>query len=281
LQKIFLTFADTSLKPTLERIKAQAFAMGVYDKVFAINENHLSDDFKIKYQEKLNKKVRGFGYWVWKPQIIKQLLEKINYGDIINYCDAGCHLNQSGRDRLIEYFEIVNNTDFGILCFQLNPPKFGILADLPVTLDYPDFKWIKADLLNYLKIPHDSVHLKSQTIGAGIIFIKKTLSTERFINEWLKVFDDDFSLVDDSESKLNNIDGFIEHRHDQAIFSMLCKKNNVSIESAYEYWYPNNDGTSPNWDILKFYPFHVRRDKVEISRNLISSFFKKINILRS
>jgi hypothetical protein len=62
---------------------------------------------------------------------------------------------------------------------------------------------------------------------------------------------------------------------------MLCKKNNVSIESAYEYWYPNNDGTSPNWDILKFYPFHVRRDKVEISRNSISSFFKKINILRS
>ena len=39
----------------------------------------------------------------------------------------------------------------------------------------------------------------------------------------VSVFLTDFSLIDDSPSKSENMNGFREHRHDQSVFSLLFK----------------------------------------------------------
>ena len=41
-------------------------------------------------------------------------------------------------------------------------------------------------------------------------------------------------MVNDSPSLKKNFPGFIENRHDQSVFSLLCKKNSISSVSAYE-----------------------------------------------
>ena len=56
----------------------------------------------------------------------------------------------------------------------------------------------------------------------------------KFIKEWLNIFYERFDLVDDTTSKIKNHKDFIENRHDQSVFSILCKKNNLESLSAYE-----------------------------------------------
>ena len=43
---------------------------------------------------------RGYGYFMWKPYIIKEILSEINYGDIINYVDIGFHVIKENSKNL-------------------------------------------------------------------------------------------------------------------------------------------------------------------------------------
>jgi len=279
MKKVFLSFADSKMHRALNRIKRQALNMQVYDEAIVCNETNLSSDFREKFKDKLVPGSRGYGYWCWKPQIILQTLEKLNDGDILTYCDAGCHFNERGKKRLIEYFDIVTNDKFGILAFQGIVPIFHDGRKLS---DLADKKWCKGDLLDHLGMRDLNTVTNSQTIGAGIIFFKKNSETMNFIEKWIKVFSENFSLIDDTPSKSANLEGFIEHRHDQAIFSLLCKLNNVKTISAYEYWYPRKENPYiPDWSALKYYPIHARRDKTSYSKFhtliiKITSLFKRV-----
>jgi hypothetical protein len=232
--------------------------MGIYDRVITADENKLDKEFVSKFRNKLKKGSRGFGYWSWKPQIILQTLEAIEDGDIIQYTDAGCHLNKEGIDRLKYYFDIAESAQSGILAFKADPPSFH---DGRKLLDLQVLKWTKGDLFDYFKVRDDKNITHTQTIGAGVIFVRKCNDSIKLLNEWIKVIESDFSLIDDTPSRSLNFDGFIEHRHDQGIFSILCILNGVTTLSAYEYWYPQKDSFKPDWEALKGFPIHAKRDK--------------------
>jgi hypothetical protein len=75
----------------------------------------------------------------------------------------------------------------------------------------------------------------------GISFFKKTEKTIRFLTEWYELACN-YHLIDDSPSILKNDPTFCEHRHDQSIFSLLCKKHGANVlddETYYEDW-PKN-----------------------------------------
>ena len=42
------------------------------------------------------------------------------------------------------------------------------------------------------------------------------------------------NLIDDTSSKSKELKTFIEHRHDQSMFSLVCKKFNTHLLSATE-----------------------------------------------
>lgn len=281
MRKIFLTFADAKMSRSLIRIQNQALAMNVYDCVIAANENNLDLDFREAYKEYLISSVRGFGYWIWKAQLIIQTLRQMKEGDILQYTDAGCHLNLKGRDRLNEYFELVKKSRTGILGFQAIKPSFH---NPKITLpDQSDYKWCKGDLINALGVGDKSHIINSQAIGAGIIFIKKNAESESIIKKWFDVYKKNISLIDDSTSVSPNINGFVEHRHDQAIFSLLGKIYGIDTISAYEYWYPSaRFSMLPDWGVLEKYPILAKRDKgVHWTRKpyaLIIRIYKRIHL---
>jgi hypothetical protein len=260
MKKVFLTFADQRMSRALQRIKKQALAMEVYDFLVLANENSLDLRFREQFSEYLKPGVRGFGYWSWKAQIILQTLCQMNDGDLLQYTDAGCHLNPRGRRRLEEYFTKAQNSKSGILAFQAFPPAFH--NQKIKLLDLREAKWCKGDLCDALGVRSNRDVLDTQTIGAGIIFIKKCDESLKLVNSWLDVYKNNFNLIDDSSSKSENLLGFVEHRHDQSIFSILAKINRVETVSAYEYWYPDGK-TRPgaDWKILREYPIHAKRDR--------------------
>ena len=100
---VFLTFADRRLERTLRRIRREARAMGCFDAIHALDERDLSPAFRARFADKLRPEVRGFGYWVWKPEILLRQLERMEEGEELLYTDAGCRLNPEGRVRLEDW----------------------------------------------------------------------------------------------------------------------------------------------------------------------------------
>ncbi len=242
-------FANIELMPSIIRFYNQAKESDFFDNIFIYNEYNLPKDEK--FEALLSHKLvpsRGFGYWCWKPFIILKTLENIKDGDILVYADIGCHINKEGEKRFYEYLDIV--IEHKILCFKSH---------------CVEAHYTKSDLFNYFgKLNDKNITNSSQRMATICIFEKNDINLE-FVNKWLQVFYDDFSLVDDTPSKLPNLDGFVENRHDQSVFSILSK-----IYDIYAIY-------SGECDIyIKHLPIIGLRDKKKIIDNDIQKSINKI-----
>ncbi|MEI0562421.1 hypothetical protein [Brachyspira pulli] len=253
-RKIYLcSFGNLDLYPSALRFKKQAESFNIFDEIFIYNEYNLPYDEK--FERLLRSKLvpsRGFGYWCWKPFIVLKTLESMNDDDILFYIDMGCHLNKEGIDRFYEYLDIViENLN---LCFELgNVEKV----------------WTKSDLFNYFNVLNNSDITDSHQIAATSFFLLRNDVNIEFVKKWLQVYYDDFSLVDNTPSKIQNFEMFSEHRHDQSIFSILSK--------LYHFY------TIPEYELEikdKKYPINAIRDKKTIysfiSSKACDKFFDKL-----
>lgn len=253
-KKIYLcSFSNLDLSPSALRLKKQAESFNIFDNIFIYNEYNLPYDEK--FDKLLRKKLvpsRGFGYWCWKPFIVLKTLESMNDNDILFYVDTGCHLNEEAINKFYEYLDIV--IDKGSLCFKL------ILTEK---------SWTKSDLFNYFNILNDkNITDSGQRVATSFFLLKNEINIE-IVNKWLNVFYEDFSLADDTPSKIPNADIFIENRHDQSIFSILSKIHNFyTIKSEIDCYHD------------KYYPIWALRDKKDIYNFVASeacdNFFNKL-----
>lgn len=257
VKKVFVSFASSDLWRSVKRITKQAEALQVFDEIYVCTEKDLDEDFLDVFRDKLKFGTRGFGYWCWKPQIILQTLDKMEEGDTLLYTDVGCHLRAQGKNRLLEYFALAEK--HGIVAFQ-SKPLFNDDLEVKENILF-EYKWTKGDVLDYFKVRHNKSITHTGTIGAGILFINKTQAVQEMMGKWLETYKTDFSLLDDSPSQSPNLSGFIEHRHDQSIWSILCKQNHVFTLSAFEYAYPTKEFGVLNWDKIKEYPIWAIRDR--------------------
>ena len=242
-------FANMELMPSIIRFHNQAKESNFFDNIFIYNEYNLPKDEK--FEALLSHKLvpsRGFGYWCWKPFIILKTLENLKDGDILVYADIGCHINKEGEKRFYEYLDIV--IEHKALCYKSH---------------WVEAHYTKADLFNYFDKLKDKNITDTPMRPATICIFEKNDINLEFVNKWLQVFYDDFSLVDDTPSKIPNLDGFIESRHDQSVFSILSKIYNASTVYAGEF-----EVNSKN------FPFNALRDKKKIIDNDIQKSINKI-----
>ncbi|MEY4293057.1 MAG: hypothetical protein RIQ61_1455 [Bacteroidota bacterium] len=255
-KRFFCSFADRRMDSSLKRIKNQALNLNFFDEIIVVNENYLDKDFIKTHKELLKKETLGFGYWIWKPQLILQVLNKMNDNDLLLYTDAGCHLNIHGLTRLEEYFSITKESEHGILLAELESYRLERI-------------WTKGDIFEHFNCRNMSNIINTPQIQAGFIVLKKCEKSIKLIKKWLKTMEN-INLIDDSPSLSPNFHDFIEHRHDQSILSVLCKKFGCELISGKEIY-------STNWESLIEYPIWAKRDK-KYNANLIQKllhFFKK------
>ena len=260
-----VTFGDSRLKEARSRIQKQARKMGVFgDRIRIFDENGLDADFCEKMKEHLILGSRGFGYWCWKPQIILQVLREMPEGDVLLYCDIGCHLNPKGRKRLEEYRQYA--LDHGIVAFQSR--ALGETARNDLSMHFlPERQWTKMDLLEHFGMADRRDVLDSGQMGGTIVAAARA-DTQRFMEEWRACFYEHFEFVDDTPSKMPNSSDFVENRHDQSVFSVLCKKHGVFSLSSGEYahirCYMPEGGDKKlwpeYWNEMRQFPVHARRD---------------------
>jgi hypothetical protein len=225
-QKIyFASFGNSRFYGGLKRITKQAMQFKIFSLLFIYSDNYLKRDHEFwkKHGNFIEKNRRLYGYAIWKPYLLLKTFQSMQFGDILLYSDAGCELNVNGKQRLLEYIDIVNSNDKSILGFQL---------------EHLEKCWNKMDLINALNAHH---LLNTPQVITTTLFLKKTEKTIKFLTEWYEL-ECNYHLIDDSPSILKNHPNFIEHRHDQSIFSLLCKKHGANIlddETWFESWNKN------------------------------------------
>lgn len=266
-QRVFCTFADSRLKLSLQRIEKQAYAMTAYDQIFIYDESKLDNAFVSKFTDQLKLGSRGYGYWSWKPQVILQTLAEMDDGDVLQYTDSGCHLNPNGRERLLEYFEITKCASSGILSFRTkNASEISAGEKLYQNLEY---KYNKGDVFDYFGVLENKEITHTPQFEGGIVFMRKDENTIKFVKQWINTFETNFDFINDSPSVIPNFPGFVDHRHDQSIYSVLCKLNSVQHLFSNEYY------TDGDWNTLRKFPIWVKWDKDFGRVHRFQTFLKK------
>lgn len=238
MSKVFITFGGGSLNYIQAgyRLKTQIKNLNLFDKAFLYTDINLKkdDEFWNTHSNFINTNNRGHGYWLWKPYLIKKTMEKMNDGDILLYLDSGCEVDIKKKQIISDYFEIVKNN------YIIGSPysSSGSLIETERRRTKMDL-FIQLDML-------DDKYVNTPQHEAGALLFYVCDKTRDLINEWYKL-SCNYHLIDDSLSINKNLNGFIEHRHDQSIFSLLSKKYNLfsryDIRSCVEY-IRNRNGNS-------------------------------------
>ena len=180
-------------------------------QIIIFNKEEIDIDFYQKNKYILESK-RGGGYWLWKPYIINKILNKINENDVLLYLDSTYYFTEKFTDLYQKHLE---KND--LLVFKNKPNESTNCMKHLCKMDVV----IKYNMYNKLFIEN------VEEYWAGCIFIKKTENTMEIMKEWLQMccnHDD----ITDSPSQNQNYRYFWDHRHDQALLSIILHKKNIT-----------------------------------------------------
>lgn len=214
--KKFITFGAPAEKfhDNVKRICKEAYSFEFFDEVIGFTEQDLINDkpFWEKHKYFILNNKRGYGYYIWKAHLINKELEKMQENDILIFADAGCEMNKYGKQRFLEYIDILNNdpNEYGLICFQT--PHKEITFSKKKVLDY-----FNKTYFNKTK----NIDLQYQCMS-GVQIIKKTKHSSNLMKLW-SIITKNYDLINDNIDKNESI-LFHENRHEQSVYSMLVHK---------------------------------------------------------
>jgi len=217
-----ITFGTDDLyKNQKIRFKKQATDIDFFDNIIIEDEKTIKPLLKEHENFIINNK-KGYGYWIWKPIIIKNQLEKMSENDILFYLDCGSSIINN-NDKLNEYINILKDKE--IIVFN--------------NTDYKIKSYIKTNVINEFNITDDI--LETYQIEGGCIILKNSKKTKEFIDEWIKyMIKDNYQLLNDDLLTLSQNKEFIQNRHDQSILTVLARqKDYIYINNGLEELYSN------------------------------------------
>jgi len=210
-----VSFLDGAFKSRKNQFAKSAAGCRFFDSVRIDDFSSLPSDFVKCHGDFIRSNPRGFGYWIWKPVIILQELQRLSKDDCLVYIDGGSTLNPGGGPRFEEYLELTRDSEHKMLSFMLL---------------FTESAWTKADLAERLGLSASSSHLKTSQLSASSIFLQKTDSNIALLEEWIKIaIENNYQYSDDTPSIASNHPSFKEHRHDQSIASLLRKMRGTEV----------------------------------------------------
>ena len=231
----FLSFSDKRWKNQQDRLRKEV--EGIFDKIFIYDEDYLMEkkDFWKKHSKFILENKRGFGFWLWKPFLILDTLNKMKDNDILLYMDGGSSFDKRYMAKFNDYINLLKN-------------KSTLLFELA----HKNKSWTKMDVIKKFKLDMDFLQSK-QLVATNILFKKNKICME-LVNEWYKLCSSDYNLIN-NVNILPNISKFKEHRHDQAILSILVKTNKKYKDNSVII---PDETYFPPWN--KPYPIRSKRD---------------------
>jgi len=212
----FITFATPDHMIFAKNNVKSALNMGKFDTATIYTLDDIDEDFKLKNSHIFSFK-RGAGYWLWKSYVILKKLLEINENDILCYNDSKYIWTTDVRK--LEKDILSNN-------------HIGCYVNRPYSFSHTEKQFTKSDAFLLMNIPNNELgnNIKnSNQYWAGFSLLRKNFTSIRFIGEYLTYSQDDRIITDSPSVMTTNDKIFTENRHDQTIFSLLCKKWNIPM----------------------------------------------------
>lgn len=223
------------------RLKKEILRLDPESQVFLFDESDIAleiEGLEQPFLEFAASNPRGFGLWVWKPWVILEVMKNAQEGDIVLYLDAGCTVHTSKKSRLRYESYLDHIRKYGSLHFNL---------------DNAEFYWTKREVVEHFQL--SEMELNSGQVMASVQGHLVNLEQQQFVERWLEACTlDSGRLIRDVVSRVYEDQRFIEHRHDQSVFSCLVKRNGSRGFPDETYFYPkwNRNGKSfPFWTTRK------------------------------
>lgn len=206
MKKYHINFAHNRYLKSQEYCSQSAKQVG-FDEIISYRDKDIDHEFKNK-NSYIFSQARGYSYWLWKPYFIDKTLEKMQDGDLLVYSDSGSYY-QSSVQPLIDR---IKNDKHGVLSFELN----GLFEK----------EYTKRDAFILMDLDKDKYTQSSQR-EATYIWIIKNDFTVNLVKEYLEFAQNENIITDLPNTMGENYPGFKDHRHDQSIWSLLCKKYDI------------------------------------------------------
>ncbi|KAH3732356.1 FkbM family methyltransferase [Pelomyxa schiedti] len=203
-KKWLITFADRcdSCVVNAKKMCASGISIGGFDECVIFNMSHIDTAYLNQHKDILSAS-RGAGYWLWKPYVIHEALTyRAAEGDILFYCDSD-NVFKTSADPL---FDLLEDNPYDAVVFE---DKF------------PSWKYTKRDTFILLGCDTEECHNVLQ-LTAGYQLYRASRRSREYTAVQLYA-SSDRRIISDDENEMGhpNLPGFLDHRHDQSVASLV------------------------------------------------------------
>ncbi len=250
MKTLFLTFGDGSpeFRAASVRLEKQAKSIGVFSSVLSLDHESLiqaSPEYAIAQTSNVKLHTYPTYFRAAKSWVIQAGLSG-NFGkfDLVCYADAGCEIAVNRITRIV---------------LKSNLKKAFLHGGLAEQLPLPERNWTKKKTMDYFN-PLES-HALSGQVQSSLSYWRFSEKNLNLANQWCSLSDPKLDLWQDPTDKISEGDYFIEHRHDQSIFSLLWKEAGLPVVPVNSHWLlrlPNVRSAC--------IPIHTRRNRTGVTR---------------
>lgn len=202
---IAVNYANKSFYRAQKLNSKTALAHGA-DRVIEYRFEDIDSEFLEKNRKIFSQK-KGNGCFLWKPYFLYRAFQEMGEEDYVIYTDSGSvYIDDIGK--LISCME---QEQVDLMTFCLGETLL-------------ERKYTKRDALLLMDADEERFVETPQSVGGYVLF-KKTAFVENFLKEDLQ-YAQDPRIITDFENEMGkpNYEGFVAHRHDQSVWSLMVKK---------------------------------------------------------
>jgi len=205
LALVLVNYATGPFRESQRRNAATGLGVGGFDRALTLGPWDLDLRFRAR-NRRILRHARGAGFWLWKPYVVLRALESLDDGDWLFYSDSGSHF----VDSVWHLVRFAAARDLDLLVFDAGP--------------FPEGHYTKRDTFQLLDCDRPELAESRQRTAAFSLW-RPTPGALTLAREWLAAGCDERAITDlDNQLGLPNYPGWVDHRHDQSIFSLLTKK---------------------------------------------------------
>ena len=214
MKRVLVTYASRRFRRSQEQLIASARCFGLEVRPWD-HAMLASTDFYRENRSILDRS-RGNGYWAWKPFIIQEELRQLAEDDILIYCDAGVEI-VADLAPLVEL--ALDNRDLLLFAGDVDLTGSG-LGDACGA-------WTKRDCFELMDADEPRYH-HAHMLDASFLVLRNRGVAPELVREWQEYCSRAEVVTDQPNTcALPNLPGFIDHRHDQSVLSLLAVRHGV------------------------------------------------------
>jgi hypothetical protein len=213
-----VTFADEKFKQKQDALSEQGKSIGF------VCHSYTHDWLKKTEFYEQNKLIldqpRGLGYWLWKPYIILDAMNKAKDGDVVFYIDSGdLFFSEVDGQSITEAIE--SHLTYSSCLF--------------ISYGNHNATWTKKDCFVYMDCDSE-MYWNAPQLEAGVSYWKVNVKSKEILQEWLEYCKDARMLTDaENVSGLQNHALFKDHRHDQSILTNIVTRRRLPYDDIGMY----------------------------------------------